>query len=85
MNQIQTEIQVVEVIVEKNIPVEKIIEVPREVEVIVEKIVEKIVEIPKVIEVEKIVEKIVVQKDIQVAQRVDNHIEIEHRIVDRII
>ncbi len=57
----------------KEIIVEKIIEVPKEVEKIVEKEVEKIIEVPKEIVVEKIVEvpkEVVVEKIVEVPKEV---------------
>lgn len=53
--------------------------------VIVEKIVERVVEIPKIIEVEKLVEVIIPQKEVIVAQQINNHVEVRYEIVDRII
>lgn len=52
---------------------------------VVEKIVEKIVQVPQIIEVEKIVEKIVPQIEYRNAKEVENHIEVRHQVVDRII
>ena len=58
---------------DKEVIIEKIIEVPKEVEKIVEKEVEKIIEVPKEIVVEKIVEvpkEVVVEKIVEVPKEV---------------
>ena len=56
-----------------------------EVPVFVEKIVEVIKEVPQIVEVEKIVEKIVPQIEYRNAREVQNHIEVQHVPVDRIV
>ena len=64
----------------KEVIVEKIIEVPKEVEKIIEKEVEKIIEVPKEIVVEKIVEvpkEIIIEKIVEVPKEVEKIVEKE--------
>ena len=72
----QTQIEVVERVVEKEVPVEKVVEKVVEKEVPVEKVVEKVVEkevpVEKIVEVEKVVEKEVpVEKVVEVEKIVE--------------
>ena len=71
----------------KEVIVEKIIEVPKEVEKIIEKEVEKIIEVPKEIVVEKIVEvpkEIIVEKIVEVPKEVEKIVEKEvEKIVEK--
>ena len=71
----------------KEVIVEKIIEVPKEVEKIIEKEVEKIIEVPKEIVVEKIVEvpkEIIIEKIVEVPKEVEKIVEKEvEKIVEK--
>ena len=85
VNHFVPEIKEVQVIVEKLVPVEKIVEKIVEVPTFIEKIVEKVVQVPQIIEVEKIVEKIVERVDYKIEKEMIPYVQIETRIVDRII